>query len=327
MMKVGILATGSYVPENVMTNDDWAKLIDTSDVWITERTGIKRRHVAPEGMSTVDLAVQAAQQALECARLSPQDLTEIIVATDTPEVSLPDTAAYVQHRLGAKEIPAYDLAAGGCAGFIQALSIAKSRILSEGGRILVIGVELLTRLVNWRDRNTCVLAGDAAGAAIVGPTEGPGEILATHEGTDGSKADILGLEVGGTRKPITKEIVSQDNYPPVVMKGKEVFREAVVRMSEAARVVLQKARTSIEQIALIIPHQANLRIIEAVANALSVPMNKVYVNVQEYGNTGSASVPLALDKAIRAQRIQPGDLVLLTAFGAGFHWAAALLRF
>ncbi|MBI3660234.1 ketoacyl-ACP synthase III [Candidatus Acetothermia bacterium] len=325
-MGIGILSVGSYLPERIMTNADWTKLIETSDEWITERTGIKKRHFAPEGVNTSDLVMRAAEKALQRANLHPQDLTEIIVATDTPELYTPDTAALVQHKLGVNEVPAYDLAGSGCAGFVQALAVAKSRVESEGGKILVAGVELFSRMMNWKDRNTCVLFGDGAGAAIVAETKSQSEILATYAGTDGSKADILGLEIGGTRRPITAEMIADPSYPPIVMKGKEVFREAVVRMSQAARVVLEKAQVSLEDISLIIPHQANIRIIEAVANALEVPLEKVYVNVQDYGNTGSASVPIALDEALQTEHIRPGDLVLMTAFGAGFHWAAALVR-
>ncbi len=324
-MSIGILSIGSYLPERVMTNADWTKLIDTSDDWITERTGIKKRHFAPEGVYTSDLVIHAARKTLARARLAPTDLTEIIIATDTPELFTPDTASLVQTKLGAGEIPAYDLAGSGCAGFVQALSVARSRVMSEGGKILVAGVELLSRMMNWKDRNTCVLFGDGAGTVIVAETK-DSEILATYSGTDGSKADILCLEVGGTRRPITVEIASDPSYPPVVMKGKEVFREAVVRMTQASQIVLEKARVKLDEIALIVPHQANARILQAVADTLKVSMEKVYVNVQDYGNTGSATVPIALDEAIEKGRAKPGDLILLTSFGAGFHWASAVVR-
>jgi 3-oxoacyl-[acyl-carrier-protein] synthase-3 len=324
-MGVGILSIGSYLPERVMTNADWAKLIETTDEWITERTGIKKRHFAPDGMHTSDLVVRAAHKALDRASLAPTDLTEIIVATDTPELFTPDTASLVQTKLGAGEVPAYDLAGSGCAGFVQALSVARSRVLSEGGKILVAGVELISRMMNWKDRNTCVLFGDGAGAVIVAETK-TSDILATYSGTDGSKADILGLEVGGTRRPITVEVASDPSYPPVVMKGKEVFREAVVRMTQASQIVLERAQVTLDEIALIVPHQANARIIQAVAETLKISMDKVYVNVQDYGNTGSATVPIALDEAIEKKRAKPGELILLTSFGAGFHWASAVVR-
>ena len=324
---IGLLGLGAYVPERVMTNDEWAQYVDTSDEWITTRTGIKRRHLAAEDESTADLAVAASELALADARLTADEIDEIIVATDTPEVYLPDTASFVQQRLGAREIPAFDLGGSGCAGFVLALDVARSRVQNTDRRVLVIGVELLTRLMNWRDRNTCVLFGDAAGAAVVGAGAEAVEIIAATAGTDGSRGDILILEVGGTRAPFNPERAQQGLHQNVVMKGREVFKEAVGRMSAASNEVLAEAGVGVEDLALVVPHQANLRIIEAVGKALGVPPEKVFVNVQEYGNTGSASVPLALWEAREQGRIRDGDLVLLTSFGAGFHWAAMLLRF
>lgn len=324
---VGLLGLGIHLPERVMTNDEWAERIDTSDEWIVSRTGIRTRRIAGEEESTADLALAAARAALADGAFEPADIDEIVLATDTPEVFIPDTSPYVQDRLGVGHIPCYDLAGSGCAGFVLALDIARSRAISHGHRVLVIGVELLTRLMNWEDRNTCVLFGDAAGAAVVGTGPGAVEIVAATAGTDGSKSDILGVEAGGTRVPITVERAQQGLHKHVVMQGREVFREAVSRMSQASREVLEKAGVSIDDVALIIPHQANLRILNAVARRLQVPEERVFVNVQKYGNTGSASVPLALWEAREQGRIEPGDLVLLTAFGAGFHWAAMLLRF
>ncbi len=325
--RVGIVGLGAYLPERVMTNDEWTAYVDTSDEWIRQRTGIERRRIAAPDESTADLAVYAAQAALADAGIGPRDVDEIIVATDTPEVYLPDTASFVQHRLGARHIPAYDLGSSGCAGFLQALDVACSRVRSGKDRVLVIGVELLSRLMNWKDRNTCVLFGDAAAAAVVGRGEGVKEILAATAGTDGSRAGILGLEMGGTRVPFTVEGAEKDLHRNVVMNGREVFKEAVTRMGEASRAVLALAGQRLEDVALVVPHQANLRILEAVGRALGVWPDRIFVNVQDYGNTGSASVPLALVQARDAGRIRPGDLVLLTSFGAGFHWAAALVRF
>jgi 3-oxoacyl-[acyl-carrier-protein] synthase-3 len=224
-------------------------------------------------------------------------------------------------------VPAYDLAGSGCAGFVQALDIACSRVRWGRDKVLVIGVELITRLMDWTDRNTCVLFGDAAGAAVVGEVDGAGEILAVEAGTDGSRTDILMLEVGGTRKPFSRELARQRRHKGVMMNGREVFKEAVARMSEASLKVLQRAGRDLQSVALVIPHQANLRIIQAVAKVLGTPLERVFTNVQDYGNTGSASVPLALTQALGEGRIRPGDLVLLTTFGAGFHWAAALVQF
>lgn len=326
-MSVGLLGLGSYLPERVMTNDEWAKHVDTSDEWITSRTGIKERRVAAPDESTADLAVAAAQRALADAGLDAQDIDEIIVATDTPEVYIPDTASFVQTRLGAREVTAYDLGGSGCAGFVLGLDIARARALLGNRQVLVIGVEVLTRLMDWQDRNTCVLFGDAAGAAVVGEGERAAEILAATAGTDGSRSDILTLEVGGTRTPVTEERVRARQHKNIVMSGREVFREAVGRMTAAARDVLDQAGVCLSDVSLVVPHQANKRILDAVANRLELPAEKVFANVQRYGNTGSASVPVALTEAREQGRVGPGDLVLLTAFGAGFHWAAALLRF
>jgi 3-oxoacyl-[acyl-carrier-protein] synthase-3 len=324
---IGVLGLGAYVPDRVMTNDEWADHVDTSDEWIVARTGIKTRRIAAEDQTTVDLAAAAAERALADAGVAIEEIDEIIVATDTPEVYIPDTASYLQNRLGAREVPAFDLAGSGCAGFILGLDVARSRALTGDRKVLLVGVELLTRLMDWTDRATCVLFGDAAGAAVIGSGEGAAEILGFTAGTDGTQAEILGLEAGGTRAPFTLEGAQRRDHKKVVMKGREVFREAVTRMGAAAREVLAQAGVSVDDIKLVIPHQANLRIINAVQKALAVPDEKMHVNVQDYGNTGSASVPLALWEARNQGRIDPGDLVLLTAFGAGFHWAAALLRF
>ncbi len=324
---IGILGLGAYVPERVMTNDEWANHVDTSDEWITARTGIKRRRVAADNETTVDLAAAAAERALEDAGLAIEAIDEIIVATDTPEVFIPDTASYLQDRLGAREVPAYDLAGSGCAGFVLGLDVARSRVMTGNRTVLLVGAELLTRLMDWKDRTTCVLFGDAAGAAVIGSGDGAVEVLGFTAGTDGSQADILSLETGGTRAPFTLECAQRRDHKRIVMKGREVFREAVTRMGTAAREVLAQAGVDVADLSLVIPHQANLRIITAVRKALELPEDKVYVNVQDFGNTGSASVPLALCQARQSGRINPGDLVLLTAFGAGFHWAAAVLRF
>ena len=322
---IGILGLGAYVPERVMTNDEWTQWVDTSDEWITERTGIKTRRVAADDESTADFGIAAARVALQDAGLEATDIDEIIVATDTPEVYSPDSAAFIQVGLGARQVPAYDLAGSGCAGWLMGLDLAKDRVKGHR-RILVIAVELITRLMNWHDRNTCVLFGDAAGAAVVGPGEGAIEIVAATAGTDGSKAGILGREVGGTRRPFTPEEAASGGYLDVIMKGREVFKEAVQRMTASSREVLAAGGVSPEELTLVVPHQANLRILNSVRKSLGVPPEKVYVNVQEYGNTGSASVPLALWEARNKGLCGPGDLVLLTAFGAGFHWGATLLR-
>jgi 3-oxoacyl-[acyl-carrier-protein] synthase-3 len=324
---IGILGIGAYLPARTMTNDEWAEHVDTSDEWITSRTGIKTRRIAAENESTVDLAAAAAERALADAEVSIEAIDEIIVATDTPEVYIPDTASYLQTRLGAREIPAYDLAGSGCAGFVLGLDIARSRALTGNRTILLVGAELLTRLIDWTDRATCVLFGDAAGAAVVGAGEGAVQIVGLTAGTDGAKADILTLETGGTRAPFSLEGAQRRDHKNIVFRGREIFREAVHRMGDAGREVLAQAGVTVDKLKLVIPHQANLRIIKAVQKALGVSDEQMYVNVQDYGNTGSASVPLGLWEARDKGLIEPGDLVLLTAFGAGFHWAAALLKF
>jgi 3-oxoacyl-[acyl-carrier-protein] synthase-3 len=324
---IGILGLGAYVPDRVVTNEEWEQHVDTPDEWILSRTGIHERRFAAPEQTTVDLAVAAAQRALDDARMMALDVDEIVVATDTPEVMVPDTAAFLQQELGAREIPAYDLGSSGCAGFVLALDIARSRVRDRRWKILVVGVELLSRFMDWSDRSTCVLFGDAAGAVIVGEAEGAAEILAVTAGTDGSQADILMREVGGSRSPFSLENARTGEHSKIAFNGREIFKAAVARMEAAAREVVAEAGLRMEDVALLVPHQANLRILRAVSRRLRFPTEKVFTNVQRFGNTGSASIPLGLTEARSQGRIQTGDLVLLTAFGAGFHWAAALLRF
>lgn len=322
-----ILGFGGYVPERVMTNDDWSALVDTDDEWITVRTGIKRRRFAADDEATVDLAANAATKALDDAGLSAADIDEIVVATDTPEAYTPDTASFLQHRLGAREVPAYDLGGSGCAGFVQALDVARARMLLEPKRILVVGVELISRLMDWTDRSFCVLFGDAAGAVVLGPDTGKAELLDVVAGTDGSQTDILTLKTGGTRHPFNEESLKSGAYHHLDMDGRRVFREAVHRMSSAVGEVLERTGRTMDDVALVIPHQANKRIIDAVGHKLDITEDRVYINVHEYGNTGSATVPFALWEAREKGRIDAGDFVVLTAFGAGFHWAAAAVQF
>lgn len=324
-----VLGFGGYVPRKVMTNADWADLVDTSDEWITTRTGIKERRFAAEDEATLDLAANAAELAVKDAGLTAADIGEVIVATDTPEVYTPDTASFVQHRLGCDSVPAYDLGGSGCAGFVQALDVARARIAFAPRRVLVIGVELISRLISWRERETCVLFGDAAGAVVLGPDDEPGEarLLDVVTGTDGSQTGILTLATGGTRHPFTLDAARAGAHQHLTMNGREVFRQAVGRMSAAVEDVLVRAGRKLEEVALLIPHQANKRIIDAVGKKLGLAAGKTFVNVDRFGNTGSASVPLAMWQAREEGRIRDGDLVVLTAFGAGFHWAAAALQF
>jgi len=323
----GILGFGGYAPARVMTNDDWAELLDTSDEWITSRTGIKKRHFAADDEATVDLAAAAARSALEDAGVTADDIDEIIVATDTPEAYTPDTASFLQHRLGCREVPAYDLGGSGCAGFVQALDVARARMLLAPKTILVVGVELISRLMSWEERSFCVLFGDAAGAMVLAPSGGKAELLNVVSGTDGSQTEILTLKTGGTRYPFNAESLASGAYRHLDMDGRRVFREAVHRMSDAVVDVLDGIGERIENVSLLILHQANKRIINAVGQKLGLQDDAVYVNVQDYGNTGSATVPFAMWESRQKGLVAGGDLVVLTAFGAGFHWAAAALRF
>lgn len=322
-----ILGFGGYVPERVVTNDDWSRWVDTSDEWILQRTGIQRRRFVADDESTMTLASDAAAVALRDADLTPDDIDEIVLATDTPEMMIPDTAALVQNRLGCRYIPTYDLGGSGCAGFVQALDVARSRIMTEPKRILVIGVEVISRMISMEDRSTAVLFGDGAGAVVLGPEGGRAEVLGVVSGTDGSNAEILTLAAGGTRNPFNERSLANGDYNRLVMDGGRVFVEAVRRMSEAANGVLEKVGRSLSEVRLVIPHQANARIIEAVRKRMGLDEEVVFINVHEYGNTGSATVPFAMWEAVRDGRIQQGDLVVLTAFGAGFHWAAAAVQF
>lgn len=321
------LGFGGYVPERVMTNDDWAQLLDTDDEWITQRTGIKERRVAADDESTLTLAADASIVALKDADLVPEDIDEIILATDTPEMYTPDTAALLQDRLGCRNVPTYDLGGSGCAGFVQALDVARTRIAFEPKRILVVGVELITRMMDWKDRATAVLFGDGAGAVVLGPEGGRARLLDVVSGTEGRYADILTLASGGTRNPFNELTLASGEYNKIIMDGRRVFTEAVRRMSEASTDILERIGKKTSDVALVIPHQANLRIIESVRKKLGLEDEQVYVNVDRYGNTGSATVPFALHEAVGNGRIAEGDLVLLTAFGAGFHWAAAAVQF
>lgn len=273
------------------------------------------------------MAAEAAANALKDADLTPDDIDEIVLATDTPEMMTPDTAALVQNRLGCRNVPTYDLGGSGCAGFVQALDVARSRIIVDPKTILVIGVELISRMISHEDRSTAVLFGDGAGAVVMGPEPSRAEVLGVVSGTDGSAAEILTLAAGGTRNPFNAESLASGDYNRLVMDGRRIFVEAVGRMSEAAIDVVAKVGRSLSDVSLVIPHQANLRIIDAVRKKLGLPEEAVYVNIEEYGNTGSATVPFALWEAVDKGRIATGDLVVLTAFGAGFHWAAAAVQF
>jgi len=320
-----VVGWGKYVPRRVLTNDDLSRMVETSDEWIRTRTGIRERHLADEGETTATMAVEAARQALEVARISPAQLDLIIVATVTPDHLFPATACLVQDALGATHAAAFDLSAG-CSGFVYALAVA-AHLLEAGAyqTALVVGAETLSRITDWSDRATCVLFGDGAGAVVLQAGENEGGVLATVLGADGSGGDLLQLPAGGSRWPASHRTVAEGLHF-LRMQGREVFRFAVRKMPAATREVLEKAGLSLDDVNLLIPHQANQRIIDAAARALKVPGEAVYVNLDRYGNTSAASIPIALCEAAEEGRIQPGDLVVCVGFGAGLTWGAAAVR-
>ena len=322
-----ILGTGSYAPERVLTNDDLTKIVETSDEWIHTRTGIRERRVAADNEQVSDMGVRAAQRALDDAGLKPSDIDLLVVATVTPDMPMPASACFIQHKLGLPTSAAcFDLNAA-CSGFIYALDTACAMILSgRYKKALVIGAEKLSAIIDWQDRTTCVLFGDGAGAAVVGTSTEPGRgLLGTRLGAFGDGAELLYISHGGSRSPTTAESLANRDHC-IRMKGKEVFKLAVRAMDEAARDILEQHQIRADQISLVIPHQANLRIIESISQYLELPMERFFVNLDRYGNTSAASIPLALDEARRGGRIKPGDLTLLVAFGAGLTYGSALIR-
>ena len=320
-----ITGIGSYVPERVLANSDLEKLVDTNDEWITTRTGIKERRMAAENEFTSTMAVKAARKALAQSELDSADLDLIIVATITPDMPFPATACLVQQELGASKAAAFDLEAA-CSGFIYALEVGRAFIASGVYQnVLIIGAEKLSSIIDWQDRNTCVLFGDGAGAAVLQRREGACGVLATRLGSDGNKADILAMPGGGCRQPATVDSVNERIHF-LKMEGKEVYKNAVTAMTSAAKDVLERSGVSIEDIKCIIPHQANQRIINAVGERLGAKEDQVFVNLQKYGNTSAASVAVALDEALESGKIERGDKILIIAFGAGLTWGATVLE-
>lgn len=317
-----IVGTGSYLPEKVLTNADLEKLVDTNDEWIRERTGIRQRHVAAEGQTTSDLAVEAAKRALEAAGVTAADIDLLIVGTTTPDIIFPSTACLVQHRIGANGCAAFDVNAA-CSGFIFALSTADKFVRAGASKCaLVIGAETLTRMLDWSDRGTCVLFGDGAGAVVLKPSDEPG-ILSTHLHADGAHKELLFNPVGVSAG---FKLDEKNAGVRVMMTGNEVFKVAVKTLDAVVEETLAANRLDKSAIDWLVPHQANLRIITATAKRLEMPMDRVVVTVDRHGNTSSASVPMALDHAVRSGMIQPGQLVLMEAFGGGFTWGSALVR-
>jgi len=320
-----IISVGSYVPERVLTNADLERMVETSDEWITSRTGIKQRHIAADNEFTSDMAASAAIRALHGASLSAEQLDLIIVATITPDMMFPATACLVQQKIGAVRAAAFDVEAA-CSGFIYGLEIGQQFIMSRTyDTVLVIGAEKLSTIVDWKDRNTCVLFGDGAGAAILQHRPDAHGLLTACMGAEGDKAELLCMPGGGSRCPATLASVSSGLHF-LRMDGKETFKNAVTAMHTAGREALRRCEIDISQIKCVIPHQANRRIIDAVSERLGVKPEQLFVNLEKYGNTSAASVAIALDEAVRAGCIQRGDLVLMLAFGAGLTWAAAVIE-
>lgn len=322
---VGIIGTGSYVPENVVTNFDLEKMVDTSDEWIRSRTGIKERRILDKEKGSSYMAIEAAKKALEASELEPNDIDLIIVSTVTPDMMFPSTACLVQENLKCKNAAAFDLEAA-CSGFLYGLSVAYS-FVSSGiyKNILLIGTDTLSRITDWTDRNTCVLFGDGAGAAIISEVpEGRG-ILGLDLGADGEGKNLLKLSAGGSLMPATEDTIkSKLHY--IYMEGNEVFKFAVRKMEEISLKIIEKSKLNLGDIDYLVPHQANMRIIESARKKLKLSENKVYVNLENYGNMSSASIPVALDEAVRKNKIKDNDIVLLIGFGGGLTWGAMVLR-
>lgn len=323
-MRSRIAGTGSYVPERVLTNADLERMVETSDTWIVERTGIRERRIAAPGEACSDLGAKAAERALQAAGIDATDLDLILVATCTGDHPLPSTACLIQQRLGATRAAACDLSAA-CCGFVYALSVADAYVRTGSGFVLVIGSEVMSTIVDWTDRSTCILFGDGAGAVVLSPADGERGILSSHLHSDGTFWDLICVPGGGARIPPSEKMLA-DGLQYLKMKGNETFKVAVKTLEEVAREALSANHLSVEDLDLYVPHQANVRIIKAVADRLKVPMEKVVVNLDRYGNTSAASIPLALDEAVRAGRVKEGDLVLMEAFGGGLTWASAVLR-
>lgn len=322
---VKILGTGSYLPEKVMTNADLEKIVDTSDEWILTRTGIRERRIAGKNETSSTLGIQAAELALSDAGVTADQIGMILVSTSTPDMIFPSTACMVQEALGARNAFCMDLSAA-CSGFLYALDVARQYIASESVQYaLVLGAEKMSCVVDWEDRTTCILFGDGAGAAVLGKGDAGGEILNIELGSNGGLGDLLKIPAGGSAMPASGDTVANRSHS-IQMAGREVFKHAVVGMADASRHVLEKAGRRADELACIVPHQANLRIISAIGKQLGVEQDRFFINLDKYGNTSAASLIIALDEARREGVIKPGDLVLLVVFGGGFTWGAGLVE-
>ncbi len=325
LRSVGILGTGSYLPEKVLTNFDFEKMVDTSNEWIVSRTGIETRHVAHEEQATSDLSAEAAKRAMEAAGITAEDLDLIIVGTITPDHAFPSTACLVQDLIGAKNAAAFDLSAA-CSGFLYGVNVAKQFIATGAyNNVLVIGAETMSRILDYKDRNTCVLFGDGAGAVVLGPVEDGKGILAMELGADGTGGKFLLQPAGGSRKPATIQSV-EERLHYVRMEGSEVFKFAVRAMGGSSARAVDQAGLTLDDISFLVPHQANLRIISAAAKRLKLPLDKVQVNLNRFGNMSAASIPVALDEAVRNGKINEGDNIVLVGFGGGLTWGSCVIN-
>lgn len=322
---VEIVSTGRFLPDNVVTNRDMESIVETSDEWIVERTGIRERRIAPAEMTTADMGAAAARVAMERAGVAPEDVDILIVSTATPDRWLPATACDIQALIDATNAVAFDVC-GACSGFIYGLTLAEGYLSTgRGETALVIATEKMSSIIDWEDRTTCVLFGDGAGAAVVRSAEGESGILGTHHQTDGKLADLLYRPAGGAAIPMDEEVLRNRSHL-IRMEGREVFKHAVRAMADSSGQALERSGWVLEDVDLVFPHQANIRIIKATARYAGLPMEKVFVNIDRYGNTSSASIPVALDEAIEEGRLQPGMNLLLVAFGAGLTWGAMAVR-
>jgi len=325
MIHARITGTGSFAPKKIITNQDLEKLVDTNDAWITERTGIKERRIAEKGQTTSDLAYEASKKALKAAGIGAMDLDLILVATMTPDTILPSMGCVLQEKLAAKKAAAFDIAAA-CSGFIYGMSIADAFIKSGAYKnILLVGAEVLSRFIDWEDRTTCILFGDGAGAVVIQRHAGKRGILSTHLHSDGSLGDLLHVPAGGASHPASHDTIRKRMHF-IRMKGNETFKVAVRSLEGVVQEALEHNKIKPEEIDFLVPHQANLRIIQAMAQRLNMPMEKVVLTLPKYGNTSAASIPMALDEAVRDGRIKDNHLLLFEAFGGGLTWASALVR-
>jgi len=320
-----ITGWGMAIPKKILTNKDLEKIVDTNDEWIVSRTGIRERRIAGANDTTASLAAEAALRALEVANLHPSDLDLIIVSTSSPDYIFPATACLVQDQIGAVKAGAFDLLAA-CTGFVYAVNLGSQAIKSNGANnVLVIGSETLSRIVNWKDRNTCILFGDGAGAFVIQASEEPGGVISAVLRSDGSGADLLSVPASGSRHPASMQTL-YDGLHYIQMNGREVFRFATRVMAEASQQAIESAHLTMDDIKIVIPHQANSRIIEAAARGLNIPMERVMMNLERYGNTSTASIPIATIEAVQTERLKPGDKTVMVAFGSGLTWGAVLVE-